>query len=114
MINVDIDAQELGYNIGSDVCDQLYYSANNGMYRIHKVNLVDKPDSTNGEGVWALVSSDTSIELDNNENKDNDYIGILLNDSIYYPNLKYATVIPITTNGKYRPYVKYEWLQSYK
>lgn len=109
---VDIDAQELGHNIGAEVCDELYYTANNGMYRIIKVNLPDSPRSTNGEGVWVVTTAESSIKADDDNDKGSECKAILINDSVYYPNLRYGTIIPFTTNGSKRPYVKYKWLQD--
>ena len=109
---VDIDAQELGYNIGVEVCDKLQFTANNGMYRIIKVNLPDEENTTSSEGVWAVVSSETYKKVEDDTDKGTECKGIIINDSVYYPSLRYGTVIPFITNGKKRPYIKFNWLQE--
>ena len=110
----DINTQDLGFHIGDETYNKLYMTANNGMYRFIKVNLPDKKNSGNGEGCFVIVESDVYNYVMDNTNKGNEYRGVLANDSLYYPQLKAGTVIPVITRGSLRPRSSYKWLQSYK
>lgn len=70
-----------------------------------KVNLpLTKQDyaAGNGEGVWVLVDSETKKAHDEDATGGS-YIGILSNDSCYYPGLNCGELLPFEMRGEYRP-----------
>ena len=70
--------------------------------------------SGNGEGCYFLVTEEVKRAYDQDEDNTN-YVGILANDSLYYPELKAGAEVPLEMRGSFRPVVPYEWLQkSYK
>jgi len=56
----------------------------------------------NGEGVWVLVDLKTKKAHDKDATGGG-YIGILANDSVYYPGLNAGEVIPFEMRGESRP-----------
>lgn len=56
----------------------------------------------NGEGMWVLVDSETKAEYEK-DSAGGTYIGLLDNDSIYYPGLNHGELIPFEMRGQYRP-----------
>ena len=77
-----------------------------------KVNLPSNEESYklgNGEGCWVLVEENVKRAHDTDE-KGTNYVGILDNDSFYYPGLYAGKEIPIEMRGTYRPVVPYSWL----
>lgn len=60
----------------------------------------------NGEGVWVLVNAETKRDYDA-DLSGGGYIGILDNDSVYYPGLMAGTVFPFEMRGDKRPVADY-------
>ncbi len=58
--------------------------------------------SGNGEGVWVLVDPETKKAYDQ-DITGKGYIGILDNDSCYYPGLNAGELLPFEMRGEYRP-----------
>ena len=58
--------------------------------------------SGNGEGVWVLVDPETKKAHDEDA-AGGSYIGILDNDSCYYPGLNAGELIPFELRGVFRP-----------
>ena len=58
--------------------------------------------SGNGEGVWVLVDPKTKQAYDMDA-AGGGYMGILDNDSCYYPGLNAGELIPFELRGAYRP-----------
>ncbi len=56
----------------------------------------------NGEGVWVLVDPKTKQAHDTDATGGG-YVGILDNDSCYYPGLNAGQLIPFELRGSYRP-----------
>ena len=56
----------------------------------------------NGEGVWVLVDPETKRAYDEDDSGEG-YIGILDNDSYYYPGLYAGELIPFEMRGECRP-----------
>ena len=56
----------------------------------------------NGEGVWVLVDPETKKAHDE-EATGGLYVGILDNDSCYYPCLNHGELIPFEMRGECRP-----------
>ena len=56
----------------------------------------------NGEGVWVLVDPKTKQAHDTDATGGG-YVGILDNDSCYYPGLNAGQLIPFELHGSYRP-----------
>ena len=56
----------------------------------------------NGEGVWVLVDPETKDDYDRDAEGPG-YVGILDNDSFYYPGLDHGTPIPFEMRGERRP-----------
>jgi len=74
-----------------------------------KVNIPlteDDYHSGNGEGVWVEVDEDTRKAYDRDA-IGLGYHGILANDSMYYPGLKFGDVIPFEMCGENRPVVDF-------
>lgn len=70
--------------------------------------------SGNGEGVWVLVDEET-LEAYNRNSDDKNFVGILDNDSIYYPGLRAGMLIPFEMRGEYRPVVDfYTFLSTFE
>lgn len=70
-----------------------------------KVNLpLNEQDylSGNGEGVWVLVDCKTK-QLHDTDAVGGRYVGILDNDSVYYPGLKHGTEIAFEMRSEFRP-----------
>ena len=79
-----------------------------------KVNLPETENDYkdgNGEGVWALVD-DTCKKAYDNDSDCCTFIGILCNDSIYYPYMTYVTAVVIEMRGERRPVVPYTFLND--
>ena len=80
-----------------------------------KVNLPETEDDYidgNGEGVWVLVHEDAKIAYDTDASEGT-YIGILDNDSIYYPHMKHGMAVVIEMRGEHRPVVPWLFLAHY-
>lgn len=60
----------------------------------------------NGEGVWVLVDKETKRALDEDATGKG-YIGILDNDSFYYPGLNAGELFPFEMRGEHRPVADY-------
>lgn len=56
----------------------------------------------NGEGMWVLVDPETAAAYDADA-AGGSYIGILDNDSIYYPGLNAGATVRFEMRGKNRP-----------
>lgn len=56
----------------------------------------------NGEGTWVLVDPDTKAAYDADA-VGGGYIGLLDNDSFYYPGLNHGELIPFEMRGENRP-----------
>lgn len=56
----------------------------------------------NGEGVWVLVDPETKKAHDTDATGEG-YIGILDNDSFYYPGLNHGELLPFEMRGECRP-----------
>lgn len=56
----------------------------------------------NGEGVWVLVDPGTKKAYDKDV-AGGGYIGILDNDSVYYPGLNCGELLPFEMRGDHRP-----------
>lgn len=56
----------------------------------------------NGEGMWVLVDPDTKAAYDADA-VGGGYIGLLDNDSFYYPGLNHGTLFPFEMRGERRP-----------
>lgn len=56
----------------------------------------------NGEGVWVLVDPETKKAYDQ-DLTGKGYIGILDNDSCYYPGLNAGELLPFEMRGEFRP-----------
>lgn len=56
----------------------------------------------NGEGVWVLVDPETKKAHDTDVTGEG-YIGILDNDSFYYPGLNHGELLPFEMRGECRP-----------
>ena len=70
-----------------------------------KINLPQTEEdylAGNGEGVWMLVDSETKKAYDEDA-KGGRYVGILDNDSLYFPNLVHGKLIPFEMRGQDRP-----------
>jgi len=66
----------------------------------------------NGEGVWVLVDSATKTDY-NQDVSGKGYVGILDNDSLYYPELKAGDLLLFEMRGGYRPVAAfYEFLSQ--
>lgn len=63
-------------------------------------------ESGNGEGVWMLVDLETKKAYDQ-DFIGKRYIGILDNDSCYYPGLNVGELLPFEMRGEYRPVVDF-------
>lgn len=61
----------------------------------------------NGEGMWVLVNKETRAAYDADA-AGGSYVGILDNDSIYYPGLNAGAVIRFEMRGKNRPVALFE------
>jgi len=59
-------------------------------------------EAGNGEGVWVLVDQDTKLAHDEDA-VSGSYIGILDNDSCYYPGLNAGELLPFEMRGDNRP-----------
>lgn len=69
-------------------------------------------ESGNGEGVWAITDN-ASLEIINDIKSINDFVLVrILNDSIYYNDLKFGDYIIVETRGEKRPVANYEILNS--
>lgn len=69
-----------------------------------KINLPlteDDYKSGNGEGIWCCCSKEDLEKINNNIK--GVYLVKILNDSVYYPSLKYGTVVICGYNGDNRP-----------
>lgn len=80
-----------------------------------KVNLPETENDYaygNGEGVWVLVD-DTCKKAYDNDDSDGTYIGILDNDSIYYPHMVHGMAVVVEMRGANRPVVPYTFLNDY-
>lgn len=60
----------------------------------------------NGEGMWVLVDPDTKAAHDADA-VGGGYIGLLDNDSFYYPGLNHGTLFPFEMRGECRPVADY-------
>lgn len=60
----------------------------------------------NGEGMWVLVDAATKADYDKDATGKG-YVGILDNDSLYYPGLKHGDVVPFEMRGESRPVADY-------
>lgn len=58
--------------------------------------------SGNGEGMWVLVDQETK-EAHDADATGGHYIGILDNDSVYYPGLNHGEVVHFEMRGECRP-----------
>lgn len=58
--------------------------------------------SGNGEGVWVKVDAETKAVYDADASG-GQYVGVLDNDSFYYPGLNHGALIPFEMRGEYRP-----------
>ncbi len=56
----------------------------------------------NGEGIWVEVDYDTKRAHDN-DHTGGLFVGVLANDSLYYPTLSCGTPLPFTMRGCNRP-----------
>ncbi len=56
----------------------------------------------NGEGVWVLVDPETKRDYDIDATGTG-YVGILDNDSLYYPGLNCGELLPFEMRGERRP-----------
>lgn len=56
----------------------------------------------NGEGMWVLVDKETK-KLHDVDITGGQYVGILDNDSVYYPGLDHGAVVPFEMRGENRP-----------
>lgn len=56
----------------------------------------------NGEGVWVLVDPETKKAHDLDASGEG-YVGILDNDSFYYPGLNHGELLPFEMRGERRP-----------
>lgn len=75
-----------------------------------KVNFPDTAESFksgNGEGMWVLVDAETKAAHDNDASG-GVYVGILDNDSVYFPDLVCGSVVKFEMRGKYRPVALFE------
>lgn len=60
----------------------------------------------NGEGMWVKVDPETKAAYDADVSGGR-YVGILDNDSIYFPGLTHGECIPFEMRGIYRPVVDF-------
>lgn len=65
----------------------------------------------NGEGVWVLVDLETKRAYDADA-EGAGYVGILDNDSVYYPGLNHGTELPFELRGVFRPVADYHGFLS--
>lgn len=63
-------------------------------------------EAGNGEGVWVLVDPETK-EAHDTDATGKGYVGILDNDSLYYPGLGAGELMPIEMRGEKRPVADY-------
>lgn len=68
--------------------------------------------SGNGEGVWALVDAACKKAHDS-DSSEGTYIGIICNNSIYYPRMRYGMAVVIEMRGSNRPVVPYSFLNDF-
>lgn len=81
-----------------------------------KVNLPETEDDYidgNGEGVWVLVDEKAKTAHDTDVNEGT-YLGILANDSVYYPHMTFGSAVVIEMRGSQRPVVPWLFLVDYK
>ena len=77
-----------------------------------RVNLPATPEDEgtgNGEGCWALVTSEAKAAYDSNETG-GEYFGILDNDSIFYPSIDHGAIILLSLRGPDRAIANYAYL----
>jgi hypothetical protein len=60
----------------------------------------------NGEGMWVLVDKKTKHDHDTDATG-GQYVGVLDNDSLYYPGLNAGAVVQFEMRGKNRPVADY-------
>lgn len=87
-----------------------------GEERVIGVNLPNSQkfyENGNGEGMYAYIISDDDFNnfLDNSK-KGMLIKGFLLNNSLYYPGLKWGLIVPIELRGSKKPVVPLEFLQQ--
>lgn len=56
----------------------------------------------NGEGMWMLVDAETKAAYEKDV-EGGTYVGLLDNDSFYYPGLNHGELVPFEMRGQYRP-----------
>ena len=86
------------------------------MDNIIKANLPTTPEeykTGNGEGCFFIVDDRTKEAYDNDE-ESGTYIGILDNDSFYYPGLRHGRRLPLEMRGANRPVVPLEALRPWR
>lgn len=64
-----------------------------------------------GEGVWFIVNDKTKADHDAGVSGAR-YYGILINHSVYYPELGRGELLPLEMRGDKRPVVPYDALQN--
>lgn len=82
--------------------------------KLFKVNLPQTFDdylSGNGEGMWACCSEKDQAKIDEDVAEGIIFVK-LLNDSIYYPELEYGTIIPVELRGECRPVAIWDELDA--
>lgn len=65
----------------------------------------------NGEGMWVLVDQETKAAHDTDATGGS-YVGILDNDSIYFPGLNHGEVVHFEMRGELRPVAFFEGFLS--
>ena len=82
-----------------------------------KVNLPETEEEYidgNGEGVWVLVDDDTYNRYQLDDFDAGTYVGILDNDSVYYPHMVHGMAVVIEMRGDHRPVVPWLFLVDYE
>ncbi len=67
----------------------------------------------NGEGMWVLVDKETK-EAHDKDVSGGEWVGILSNDSIYFPGLRCGEVVRFEMRGEYRPVAIFDGFLSEK
>lgn len=79
---------------------------------IFKVNLPEKANFPNGEGIWACTTP-KYLKLYQDDWGGERILVKILNDSLYYPRLTYGTVIPVVLEAGRRPVAIFEEISQY-
>lgn len=95
---------------------QIYKGDISDPQRKIKINLPYSRETyktANGEGVWCYIISPEDMETYLDDTKAGRLInGVLLNDSLYFPELKHKSLVPVELRGAKRPVVPLEFLKD--